>query len=75
MPISSETFDESNAFSNPKLVEFLMKNKANAYSLTELQQQFGQNVNWELFPLVSRDQVDQKYIKNDFYYRWKGKKK
>jgi hypothetical protein len=51
MPISGETFETSNAFANPKLLDFFVKNNDNAYALKELQEQFGRNVSWELLSL------------------------
>jgi hypothetical protein len=53
MPISSNRFNKSNGIANPKLLEFFVKNRSNAYALKELQQQFGANVSLELFALVA----------------------
>jgi len=74
MPISGETFETSNAFANPKLLGFFVKNNNNAYALKELQEQFGRNVSWELLSFVMSGHLEQKYIENDFYYHLKAMK-
>jgi hypothetical protein len=74
MPVSSNIFNKSNTSTNPKLLDFFVKNKSNAYALKELQQQFGANVSWELFALVVGGQLEQKFIQDEYYYHLKPKK-
>lgn len=75
MPISSKTFGSGSVSSNPKLLDFFVQNKAKAYSLTELQQLFGNDVRYELSLLVLGRQLEQKYLRNDYYYCLNPKKK
>lgn len=74
MPISSKAFNASDSFSNPQILDFFMKNKNEAYSLTELRKQFGINVLHELLILVIQDHLEMKYLRNDYYYQLKSKK-
>jgi len=74
MPISSKTFNASNSFSNPQVLDFFMENKDKAYSLTELKKQFGANVGSELLILAIQGHLHVKYIQNDYYYQLKVKK-
>ena len=74
MPISSNRFNKSKGIANPKLLEFFVKNRSNAYALKELQQQFGPNVSLELFALVAVGQLEQKFIEDEYYYHLKPTK-
>jgi hypothetical protein len=74
MPISSNIFNKSNGIANPKLLDFFLKNKGNAYALKELQQQFGANVSLELFALVATGHLEQKFIRDEYYYHFNPKK-
>jgi len=75
MPISGKAFEQGNISHNPEFLDFFVKNKDNAYSLTELKQKFGDDIRLELFLLVLHGQVEQKYLRNDYFYRLKIKNK
>ena len=68
MPISLETFDSGGTGTNPKLLEFFVKNRGKAYSLKELQEKFGNNVSMELLPLLIHGNLESKFMADDFYY-------
>jgi hypothetical protein len=71
MPISKETFASSDAFSNSTLLDFFVKNKDRAYSLTELRQRFGTDITLDLAMLVVSGRLEMKYLQNDHYYHLK----
>ncbi len=73
MPISKETFDSSKSFTNPKLLDFFIKNKNNAYSVAELKQKFG-DVSFDLMMLSLSGNLEAKHLQDDYYYQLKPKK-
>lgn len=73
MPLSNNAFDSANILNNPKLLDFLRRNKK-AYTEKELKRRFGADVGWQLTTLVFTGDLDVKFIGGDLYYRAKKRK-
>ena len=75
MPISNDDFNKG--IENTPLLDFFRQNPDKAYSLTELREQFGKDVWYELQMLVLKKTIDDKIIvnpktiKEEIYFRLK----
>jgi hypothetical protein len=82
MPISRKTFDSSNAFVNPKLLEFFTKNKDSAFTLKEIDKHLNPSKTLtseattliDITILIIEDYVESKFIGDEAYYQLKLKK-
>ncbi len=70
MPISNDAFDSANLNSNPKVLDFLRRNKK-AYTEAELTRRFGNSTNFELLRHALKGEIDTKFIDGDLYYKAK----